>query len=1252
MNLLARAISFGALILALAGSASVAAAKTILVFGPHPDDETLVAGGRVAAAVAAGDTVKIVVVTNGDFNGFERGLARQGDSVAAAQVLGLTEQDVIFLGYPDGSMMQIYDAASPTDVITSNAGQTQTYGNRGMGGMAYHGFRFGSPGAYNRATVEQDIRTLLADYRPDEIYTVSHFDTHTDHQATALFVTEALAALKRADATLSTKLFQGIVWVPSSQTPTWPDAGGCAPNTPFPPPPQLDTQLEWKRTLRAVVLANLKCQAINAHVNSVSDWLLSFARKDEFFWVSDFGANLALTAQVTASSENGANQGRMKAVDGLVDGAPHDATREWVSASQLAGAWIQLDWSAPVSVAQVNLYDRPLGEENVLAGTLSFSDGTSIAVGALPTDGKVMPVTFAPKTVTWVRFTVTQAEGTATGLSEIQVLGVAAQSAPNVAPHFLEGPGGNTDKSIISAETATFSVLAHDLNGDAVQYEWSADGGTIAGSGATAVFTPPAVTQSTVFTISARIFDGRGGSASSVGFVTVAPALDALSLSPTAVFGGDSAQGTVTLASRAPAGGLSVPLSSSNPAAAQVPASVTVPADAVSVSFPVSTSVVGARTTVTLSANIRGTTRTATMEVTPRPAPAPSGNLLLSPDRIGDASWMIFGSTLNAALNFAPAPDGTQNATRALATQPGGHALTQQVAVAENTSYTFLFWARNNGGSAAAYSVHCASNGTDIIPPTSYFSSINSTGWTQVSATFTTPAGCTSILVYALRDSGTPVDVLLWRAVLVPTSALTPALSSVAVSPASLTGGASATGTVTLTMAAPAGGAQVTLSSSNPAAVVPASVTVAAGATSATFSVTTNAVAASTPVTISGSYSGVTQAAALTVLPAVVSSLSVSPASLTGGNPATGTVTLSGPAPAGGAQVALSSNNGAASVPASVTVAAGASTGTFTVTTIPVATSTPIALSASYGGATQSATLTVVPPSLAALGLSASSVTGGSPATGMVALDGPAPAGGVQVALSSSNAAASVPGSVTVPAGQTSVNFNVTTSAVATSTPATISASYGGRTQSVSLTVLPPVVSALNVSPASVTGGAGATGTVMLNGPAPAGGAQVALARNNPAATVPASVTVPAGATSATFSLGTTPVSDPTGVTISASYGGATRTASLTVLPPAVSSLALNPTSVIGGPLGNSTGTVTLNGPAPAGGAQIALASSNSGAASVPSSVTVPAGATSATFTVTTSVVVTTTNATISASYKGSSRSANLEVRSPLNPAL
>jgi hypothetical protein len=96
-----------------------------------------------------------------------------------------------------------------------------------------------------------------------------------------------------------------------------------------------------------------------------------------------------------------------------------------------------------------------------------------------------------------------------------------------------------------------------------------------------------------------------------------------------------------------------------------------------------------------------------------------------------------------------------------------------------------------------------------------------------------------------------------------------PSLSSLAVNPSSVVGGNASTGTVTLTSAAPTGGAPVSLSSSNAGvASLPAAVAVAAGATSATFTVTTTTVAAVTPVTISAAYNGVTRTATLTVAPA------------------------------------------------------------------------------------------------------------------------------------------------------------------------------------------------------------------------------------------------------------------------------------------------------------------------------------------------------------------------------------------------
>ncbi len=285
-------------------------------------------------------------------------------------------------------------------------------------------------------------------------------------------------------------------------------------------------------------------------------------------------------------------------------------------------------------------------------------------------------------------------------------------------------------------------------------------------------------------------------------------------------------------------------------------------------------------------------------------------------------------------------------------------------------------------------------------------------------------------------------------------------------------------------------------------------------------------------------------------------------------------------------------------------------------------------------------------PTLSSLTLSPSTVTGGNSSTGTVTLSAPAPAGGAQVTLSSSNVAASVPSSVTVLAGAASATFTISTNAVTASTPATISASYGGVTQTATLTVTAPLptLSSLTLSPSSVTGGNSSTGTVTLSGPAPTGGAQVVLSSSNMAASMPSSVTVLAGAASATFTISTSAVAVSTSVTISASYGGVTRTASLTVTSPILSSLTLNPSTVTGG--NSSTGTVTLSGPAPAGGAQVMLSSSNTGVARVPSSTVVPAGATSATFTVNTSLVLVSTSVTISASDRTVTKSAILRVNS------
>ena len=191
------------------------------------------------------------------------------------------------------------------------------------------------------------------------------------------------------------------------------------------------------------------------------------------------------------------------------------------------------------------------------------------------------------------------------------------------------------------------------------------------------------------------------------------------------------------------------------------------------------------------------------------------------------------------------------------------------------------------------------------------------------------------------------------------------------------------------------------------------------------------------------------------------------------------------------------------------------------------------------------------PASLSSLGLNPSTVTGGQAVTGTVSLTGPAPSGGALVNLSSANPAATVPSSVTVPFNSASANFTVNTTSVSSATAGNITAVYAAVSKSAILTVnapAPAALSSLTLNPSSVVGGSTSVGTVTLTKPAPASGAIVALTTNKTVATVPASVNIAPGASSATFNIVTKTTNKKVTVSIGASYGGITKSATLTVV--------------------------------------------------------------------------------------------------------
>lgn len=127
--------------------------------------------------------------------------------------------------------------------------------------------------------------------------------------------------------------------------------------------------------------------------------------------------DVSLTDPVSCSSEYAG--GWCQAV---LDGA-HGSCNvgEWATAGVPTG-WAKITLPLPRSVGAVSLYDRACPEQ-VLAGHLEFSDGSaSLRFGALEDSGATPTrITFAPKTLSWIKVVIDQSTGVNPGLGEVVI---------------------------------------------------------------------------------------------------------------------------------------------------------------------------------------------------------------------------------------------------------------------------------------------------------------------------------------------------------------------------------------------------------------------------------------------------------------------------------------------------------------------------------------------------------------------------------------------------------------------------------------------------------------------------------------------------------------------------------------------------------------------------------------------------------------------------------------------------------------
>jgi hypothetical protein len=826
--------------------------------------------------------------------------------------------------------------------------------------------------------------------------------------------------------------------------------------------------------------------------------------------------------------------------------------------------------------------------------TASSGDVTVPAAVSIPAGSTyaTFNITVSP-TTTPGTVTITAQDGVQTASADLTVKAIGVYSV-NLNPVFVVGGSISTaNEVVLTAPAATNASIDLTSTNPAATVPSSIPIDPAASFASFAITTSPVSSM-----VSGNINATFGTSTRSAGLNVGPLNLSSITLTSTSAVGGTSVFGNRANFNGATPADAIVNLSSSNSSVVSVPATVTLLQGNSFVTFPMTTYQVTSATAVTITATYNGISRTANVTVQPT---VPSALTLGSLSVAGGATVNGNKVTLNGP---AAAPNGT--AVALSSSDPSVASVPPSVTVAAGATVSPTFPITTTG--------------------------VNAVTTVAITATLNGVSRTVNLTV-------NPVS-----------------LSSITLGATSATGGTTvANNKVTLTGPAGPAGVTVLLSSSDPSiAAVPASISVAAGtAVSPVFNITTSAVAAATPVTITADLNGTVRSVVLTVNPVSITSVTLASSSNPGGVTLTGNrVNLSGPAPASGFTVTLgTSDSSVATVPNTITITAGATQGTFAITTFSVAASTPVTITATANGITRSTSLTVTPVALISLTLGSSSAVGGTAVTGnRVTLNGPAGPNGLTVVVTTSDSNVATAADVTIPAGATQATFAIGTSYVSSASTVTITATYNGISRSANLTVNPVSLLSVTLPSGSTVGGVQVTGTATLSGFAPPAGITVVLGTSDSSlATVPASVSIAGGAKQATFPITTYNVTATTPVTILGTYSGVTRQVNLNLNPTAPSSISLSATSVVGGsPLTNNR--VVLNGPAAPAGSLVTLASSDPTIASVPASVTVVAGAiNSPFFTITTTGVTVTTSVTITATLNGISRTATVNVQ-PITP--
>lgn len=241
----------------------------VLIIAPHPDDETIGCAGVIRYCVENNIPVKIVVLTDGYLSASP--IKRHNESVNAMKTLGVPQDNIIFLGYPDGTLPKL---------LTKNWDHNHPYNINGTTTNGNYPYSYQKNASYSGESLYYNLMEIINNFEPTVILYPDSEDEQIDHWASNAFMEYAMAKIN----------YQGNKYTYIvHDAPHWPSPRTYKPEATLTPPVELTyINYKWVAFPLGEYQERLKEAALDDyhfHANSGS-YIRSFIRKNEIFGIN------------------------------------------------------------------------------------------------------------------------------------------------------------------------------------------------------------------------------------------------------------------------------------------------------------------------------------------------------------------------------------------------------------------------------------------------------------------------------------------------------------------------------------------------------------------------------------------------------------------------------------------------------------------------------------------------------------------------------------------------------------------------------------------------------------------------------------------------------------------------------------------------------------------------------------------------------------------------------------------------------